>query len=225
MTDRSYNSNDPSFLASRDLDGDLSPEERAQLERAIAASPTMREDAEEIRAVDRLVKQWAVQPVEVDWEHHAANIIARIECEETPAERAALDRVLVRWKSQPLDLDEDAFTTAVKDRLVGVVGSRTRRAWVWRLGVPLAAAAAVAIALTARIWIAPMGQPVAVVRFGSSHSADRVDGSTAAKMVSNVSYARAVVDRPTATDDEGWISIGSLGAGPPDGHFSEGPPI
>lgn len=227
MTDTPYNPDDPNFLASQRLDGDLSPEERAALDRAIEASPELRQQAEGIAAVDGIVKRWADLPVEIDWQHHAANIVARIEQEETPEERAAIDGLLLRWKAHPVDLDEDSFTTAVTDRLADSAASRpsrTRRAWLWRLGAPLAAAAAVVITLTARFWSAPVGRSMAVVHYAATSPEFVASGPDAAKIVSIVSYARTVVDRSAEADGGGWISIGSLGAGLPDGRFSKGPP-
>lgn len=220
MTESGYNPNDPAFLLSRGLDGDLTAEEQSSLDAAIAGSESLRAEDEGFRAVDGVVRGWASRPVEIDWESHAALIVARVRREETDDERAGLNSLLDRWGRAQVVFDERSFTSGVQARLRGRAGLRPRHARILRLGVPLAAAAAVAMTLTARVWRPAPPEPVCVVRFAAAVTTTPSGAAGSATAV--VAFDRTRVER-LSDSGGGGISLGFLGAESPG--YVEGPPI
>jgi|GEM_PF-5926039 len=108
-----HDADDPIFWASRDLDGDLLPQERARLSKRLAESDDLHREAEGLCRVDRLVRRWGESGPDVDW---------------------------------------DDFHASVLDRIEGGAVATRRLRWVVRIGVPLAAAAAIFIAVTTTMW-------------------------------------------------------------------------
>jgi len=149
MSEKPYNPDDPGFLISRSLDQDLSDDERRRLDQVLAESESLRAEADRLRAVDRLIKRWGARPVELDWEPHAATVHARVAGGDEDKNLRKLDGLLKLWGERRVSMDGERFTEAVMAR----VGATRRRsstyALIFRLAVPLAAAAAVAFALTA----------------------------------------------------------------------------
>lgn len=156
MTDADFNPDDAGLLASRDLDGDLSGDERRRLGDALDASESLRADADAMRRVNELVHRWAAAPAELDWDAYAALIDARCRAGRDAQDRPELDGLLKRWARSDVAHDDEQFTTDVMRRVgAGTVPARKekRNPWIYRLGVPLAAAAVLAFALIGGSWM------------------------------------------------------------------------
>lgn len=198
MNDESTNPKDPSFLLSRRLDGDLTDKERRQLDEALKSSESLRAEEASIKKLNALLRRWSSAPVELDWEAHAALINGRCEAADTSQDESDLDGILERWGRDGIDFDEKNFATDVMRRVGDGrdVGTPSRNPWVFRIGVPLAAAAALAFALLGGPWmsgkpnpqiaenlptkIAPVGvipfdAPVCIVQFARAAPSGPVD--------------------------------------------------
>lgn len=211
MSETPYNPDDPAFLLSRSLDEKLSEEEQEALDRALASSETLRAEAARLRSLDRLVKRWGNRPIELDWEHYSALTEAQLVHDGDADKLRQVDLMLDKWASQTVSIDAEAFTTAV---MAGVRAERKAKSWhrvVFRLGVPLAAAAAVVFAVTGTLWLKPdsgsecrieigyaqhMGAPSdgsadlpePVVVFGQVAGSQKVASASSARTSSGVSF-------------------------------------
>lgn len=167
MSGDAYNPNDLAFLLSRSLDGDLSADERRRLDEALSQSESLRFEASKLEAVKGLIERWGKRPIEVDWIHHAALTSACAGCADD--ERLGkVDDLLLRWRNRNVGVEAIDLTAGV----LAKVRSERRRAnpyrLVLRLGVPLAAAAAIALVVTATTWFAPARNPICQVAIGPS---------------------------------------------------------
>lgn len=208
MNGEAYNLDDPLFAVSRSLDEDLPEDERRKMEEALAASESLRAEAEALRATDRLVKRWASTPAELDWRRHAELIEAQATGEESK-ELEKVDHLLGRWgRTEPL-LDEDAFAAAVMAKVRSEGRRSMRSSLLFRLGAPLAAAAAVAIAITGSLWLRPSSEPTTYVAYVSSYSSDQVHLDR--RSVGVVSFVRTPVE-PDAMVVPTGMSFGSVGS-------------
>ncbi len=208
MSDEGYNPDDPLFALSRSLDEELPEDVRQKMEEALAASEALRAEAESLRATDRLVKRWASPPADLDWGRHAALIEAQAPGDDSE-ELDKLDRLLERWgRTVPL-LDEGSFTAAVMAKVRLERRRAARSSMLFRLGAPLAAAAAVAIAITGSLWLMPSGEPIPYVNYARELSTDRVDAGRPSVTV--VSFVRTPVEQAGITVPEG-MSFGSVGS-------------
>lgn len=167
MTADAYNPDDLAFLISRGLDGDLSPEERRRLDESLAQSESLRTEASKLETVDRLIRRWGRMPVEVDWKHHAALTSACVESADD--ERLGqVDDLLRRWRNRNVGVEAIDLTAGV----LAKIRSERRRTrpyrLVLRLGMPLAAAAAIALAVTVSTWFTPPRDPIYRVAIGPS---------------------------------------------------------
>ena len=224
MSETSYNPNDSAFLASRSLDEQLSTSERQRLDDAMAASESLRAEAEEIRAIDRLVKRWGIGEVELDWATHGKLIEAKALSRPDDDRDCKLDELLERWAGVSARIDDEEFTAAVMAR----VPSRRHRVWrrslVFRLSVPLAAAAAVALVVTGTLldWSSP--SPRVEISIRQRHAA--VESPSEPTRVAMVSFRRepAVGFAPEPTSP--GISFMVVGASPlPEDWPDEVPPL
>jgi len=167
MTADAYNPDDLAFLISRRLDGDLSPTEQRRLGDALAQSESLQAEASKFEAVTHLVERWGKAPVDVDWKHHAALTSACVESADD--ERLGqVDDLLSRWRNRNVGVETIDLSTGV----LAKIRSERRRArpyrLVLRLGVPLAAAAAIALAVTVSTWFTPPRNPIHQVAIGPS---------------------------------------------------------
>ncbi len=156
MNEAPFNPDDFGFLASRDLDGDLTGEERRRLGDALDASESLRADAVAMRKVSELVRRWAAAPVEIDWDAHAGLIDARCQADDDAQDRPELDRILKRWARDDVAHDDEQFTADVMQRVsktASTARTRSGRPWIIHLAVPLAAAAVLALALIGGSWM------------------------------------------------------------------------
>jgi hypothetical protein len=143
----------------------LSDEERKRLEALLAKSEELRAEADEFRALDRLIKRWGAQPVELDWEPHGAVVDARIDAEDEEEDLGRIDEWLQRWGDRGFEIDEERFTAGVMAR-IGASRRSPMRSLIFRIGTPLAAAAAIAVALTATFWSPRPSDPMCDVVIG-----------------------------------------------------------
>jgi anti-sigma factor RsiW len=208
MSDEGYNPDDPLFALSRSLDEKLPEGERRRMDEALAASEALRAEAESLRATDRLVKRWASAAPELDWGRHAALIEAQAPDDDSE-ELNRLDRLLERWGRTVPPLDEGSFTAAVMARVRSERRRAARSSLLYRIGAPLAAAAAVAIAITGSLWLMPSGEPITHVVYVSTLSTDPVDEDRPS--VSMVSFVRRPVEPAEITAPAG-LSFGSVGS-------------
>ncbi len=203
MTDRGYNPDDPGFLASRRLDEELPAEAQARLDAALSASPALREEAEQLRAVDDLVKRWGAGSEEVDSEPFVKSVVGAVESQHDSVELRRVDSLLAGWRDEDLGIDSDRFVEGV----MGRVAPRRRapgHQWIIRLGVPLAAAAAVMFAVTTTLQRGSIDQDPGSVS---------VDWGTVAGTV-EVAFARSADPSPADGLDNDEIGFVSVGAGP-----------
>lgn len=214
MTSDAYNPDDLAFLISRGLDGDLSPAERRRLDEALSQSESLRAEASKFEAIGQLVERWGETPVEVDWQHHAALTSA---CAGSADDErlGKVDDLLRRWRNRNAGTEGIDLTTSVLAR----ISSERRRAapyrFVYRLGIPLAAAAAIALAVTATMWFTPARDPICRVAIGpSSWSPAGVERGVQSRAV--VSFAQSgeaagTIQKPSAI---GFATIGVEPLGP-----------
>jgi len=189
MTADAYNPDDLAFLISRGLDGDLSPAEGRRLDEALSQSESLRAEASKFEAVGQLVERWGEKPVEVDWQHHATLTSA---CAGSADDErlGKVDDLLRRWRNRSVGIEGIDLTTSV----LAEIRSERRRAtpyrFVFRLGIPLAAAAAIALAVTATTWFTPARDPICRVAIGpSSWNAAGVERGVQSRVV--VSFAQS----------------------------------
>ncbi len=233
MSETGYNPDDPAFLLSRSLDEELSGDQRERLERALAASESLQAEAEQLRAVDRLVKAWAAKPIELDWDHHAALACAQPESEEDSEDLCKVDRLLDRWGARSAPVDAEEFTAAVLARVRGSRGRRSRRGLIFRLGAPLAAAAAIGVVLTGRSWLAPPAKPVCQVVYESMiatraapHDLQAAAGAgERTAPVAVVAFNRTPVASVTEMSGPVGVSLGTIGSAPLVGFAGGSPPL
>lgn len=200
--------NDPLFLVSRSIDGDLSAVEQIRLDKLLAASAGLRADAEKLRAVASLLESRRLDRAQVDWKLHEKLVLAHID--EGEADLADVDRLLQSWGQKSPDYNEQALNDAVMAR-VAPARKRRRSAWriVARLGAPLAAAAAVVLAVTAT-WFAPDTQisldSVTIVQIGPLAAGSEPDAS-----LTVVTFARKTNSPPSTNESLtfGYMTLGS----------------
>ncbi len=206
--DEKFNLNDPLFLVSRGLDGDLSAQEEIRLEELLAASPELRAESEQLKIVSQLVKSRRAVHAQIDWKLHEKLVLASIEDHES--ELAGVDGLLAAWGGRKPKYDERVLADGIMVR-IAPARERRRSAWrvVARLGAPLAAVAAVVLAVTAT-WFAPLVQvsmtPVTVVQIGPAQG-----GVGSGVSVAIVSFARPADSAAPAEESLsfGYMTLGS----------------
>jgi hypothetical protein len=159
-------------LLSEAPDGELTPGERAEVRRALAADPAAEATARAYEHLNDLLAGWRALPDAFDWEEfarQAADHVSRAaagqgseasgrpEALEARPGIEAVDRLVDDWAVPVPEVDWDALksriSAAVREEVARAeqerVGAplRWRRAARWgaRVGAPLAAAAAIAI--------------------------------------------------------------------------------
>ena len=225
MSEAPYNPNDPAFLLSRSLDEELSDEEQQRLDKALASSESLRSEAMQLRAVDRLVTRWGARPAKLDFEHHAALVVAQAVDGEDIKTLRKVDQLIKRWGSRGVLHDEERFTAAVVDKVARESMRTTRRGLVLRLGAPLAAAAAIVFAVTSGVWWPSYPEAVCRVEFGSSVTALALHTEVGGGPGAIVSFGRAPIDEVASSPVQGGISFGTVGSTPPTALPGESPPL
>ncbi|UCE61725.1 MAG: hypothetical protein JSU63_08245 [Phycisphaerales bacterium] len=223
MIEEPYNPNDPLFLASRSLDEDLSESERQRLEDALADSESLRAEVEKLRQVDHLVRRVADNEVELDWDAHARLIRAKVLDGRDTEREKKLDALLAHWGGVEVGVDKRAFTAAVV-RKIGVPTRRPgRRSLIFRLGVPLAAAVAIALAFTGVFRSGSSIGPISEVSISRFAMVTPAGGS---ESTSIVSFGRQPAESYVPESTTPGISFIVLGASPmPEDYMEEAPPL
>jgi len=226
MTDAPINSNDPLFAFSRGLDGDLTDAERAVLSARLAASAELCEEADAIRALDGLLKRWANEPIEMDWHSHAGHTVERLgepRDAEAPSDDAQLlHSLLCRWNQPPAELfEEDRFAADVMARIETETPTSSTGGRYWRIGFPLAAAAAILLAMLPMLRMARIHDPIQIVVFAREEVSDGTAGSAGVDLTDRrvvVAFAQAA---PAGwTPEEDGVGLGYVGSGDEDEGWS-----
>jgi len=166
MPDASYNPNDPEFLASCARDSELPDAAQDRLDTHLRGSERLRVFASDLGNLDDLIGKWANEKVELDWEAHAALIEARIDGDIDEEALASVDSLLERWGTHTPEIDEGRFVSEVSRRVSASRPTHRTRRLIFRIGAPLAAAAAVALVTTAWLWDRSVPHPFVQVSYG-----------------------------------------------------------
>ncbi len=153
MSEAPHNPKDPAFLASRALDEALDAESQRALDEALEASAELRMEADQLASVDRLVKRLGEDPVELDWNAYASLISERIAGADDEVVASNVDALVARWGATRVEMDGDGFSASVLQRINATEKRRSQRRFIFRLGAPLAAAAAVAMIVGGTFWL------------------------------------------------------------------------
>ena len=146
----------------------------------IRASESLRAEADALKRVDGLVKRWAIDSSDVDCDALIEAVMRQIE-PEPHEELAPVDQLMQRWGVDTPNLDASRFHAAIMAR-IDDRSSRGRRVFpILRIGAPLAAAAAVVLAITAHFWQPPAIEPIRLVQYMAPSS---VGGSQGLSRVS-----------------------------------------
>lgn len=220
MSDSNINPNDPAFLASRALDESLPAVAKASLDEALDASKEVRALGRQMEAVDRLVKKWGRRSPDIDWVCHEKLIKARVEAIGEEDQLDGVDDLIAKWASPP-PIDQHRFETAVMNRIRRERPANRRRI-IFRIGLPLAAAAAIAIVATGILWPSLSTQPMVQVDMGPP---ERFASSDAARTaVAFVSFDRTPRPRDI-TGRRPVLSFLAVGSSPSSRMMEESPPL
>ncbi len=220
MSASNLNPNDPAFLASRALDESLPVSAKAGLDQALDASEDLRTLAKQMEAVDRLVKNWGRRSPDIDWAFHEKLIKARVEAIGEDDRLDGVDDLIAKWASPP-PIDEHRFESAVMNR-IRRERPAIRRRILFRIGVPLAAAATVAIVATGMLWPSLSTQPMVQVDIGPPERF--VSSDSARTAVAFVSFDRTPRLRDI-TEPRPVLSFLAVGSGPSGRMMEESPPL
>jgi len=208
MNAESMDHHDPLFLVSRSLDDDLSAAESSALDAALAASAELRVEAAQIADAQGLVNRWSMSIPAIDTTGLNQRVMSAVHEEASHRELADVDAALRRW-SQPVEFDDAAFTSGVLKKLQEE-RTRQRMRLVYRIGAPLAMAAAVALVVTSGLWFSPT--PVVNVVIGphsdSLSSADAVRDAGQAV----VTFVRDPVEDRLVRRSAPMVSMVSVGS-------------
>jgi hypothetical protein len=206
MTELPFNPYDPAYLFSRSLDEPISPEEQEILARAVSRNPGLAKELDSLRQVSDVVRRWSLRSDSQGITDLNDRVISVIKGGDAFQE-AKLDHVLARWKTTEPVFDDQAFTRTVMQavgrshRLAG-----TRR-WVLRIGMPLAAAASIMLALVGVRWF-ESHEPVSVVWIGPRGRVE--DEPTGEVQITRlVQFDRTTVAEATVHTSVTVISVGS----------------
>lgn len=211
MLSNEYNANDPLFLVSRNLDGDLNEEERARLAGMLAESPQLAAEAAGMAAVANAVARRREGVAQVDWPAHRDLIQAGIADEED--ELQPVDRLLAAISRAKPVYDEEALIASVLGGIEPAAKRRTRWGVLARLGAPLAAAAAIVLAVTSTFEpaVVPTSiKPITIVQIGPQGES----GAGGGESVSVVSFVRSTAVTPAAdfVNSVGYMTVGAMPA-------------
>lgn len=208
-----HNPNDPLFLASRAIDGDLSTEEKQILDCALKQSPELRAEVSKLQATQGLVAQWGDAQAAIDWDAFGDSVAKLAMTESESSEVDRVDQLVARWASSTPDIELDGFADGVMAELATKKRSSPLR-YVIRLGMPLAAAAAIALAVIPGFWKQPVSgthsQEVIRVNIGPSQFA----AMTGTKPVERSVVAFARDEAVEVTSETTKISFISLSSAP-----------
>lgn len=217
MKDPAFNPDDLLFRLSQALDGELSESDRRELERSIEQDPHLRDDARKLSDLHKLLARWSAANPDVDWDAFAKSV-ERLAVTESEAEKLdRVDELLANWADTTPQLDWDEFTHDVMAELQPASRASTLYRNLLRIGMPLAAAAAIAIAFWGPFGngggSGPINQvalqtelsPVVQVRIGAPIETRPVAIASASRAV--VSFSREPLTEPIVGCEESDISF------------------
>lgn len=211
MDDASYNPYDPAFLLSRSFDEELTEDEQRRLDEALASSPSARREAEELRALDRLIRRWGAEEVALDWENQRHLIVAEASSEDDAEALGKVDALIERWGAEVVAFDEERFTESVMKQVASEPG-RKWRGLILRLGAPLAAAAAIAVAVTIGIDRPAPRNPVSLIEFDLHLAMVDLRTTQTGTPTAVVSFSRLPVEVGEEHTDETVMGFGFVGS-------------
>lgn len=204
MSENRYDATDPLFLLSKSLDEVLTAEERERLDQAIVSGRVTQAEIRDWRATHVLLGRWASKTGDVLVANLEPEVLRRV---QSQPDDEALDGLLSGWGHSEPEVDWDYFHGGVM-REVRALRLRQRRPAVWlRIGLPLAAAAAVVFAAMISLRTRQVESSRVVVRIGLHAAGERVvAGSDVRTTVSfgRVSVGPEMMDRPAAGISSGW---------------------
>lgn len=223
MTEEIYNANDTLYLFSCGLDETLSDKQRRDVDKALAALPSLSQQAEALRATAVLLGRWSKQRLDCDWARQAQSISDQIG-DGTTGEFDQLDALLGRWSATRASFDADAFTAGVVARVEQASARGATSKALFRIGAPLAAAAAIALVVVGTLWFqTPLASSVHVVYYSSAARGDAAVG--AGRVECLVAYHRDPVEPHSIGGGVPGLSFISVGSSPLRDSFEEQPPI
>lgn len=198
-------------LLSERRDGEASADDHAAIERAIAEDPANARSAEAYDRLHALLNDWRSVPETVDWKASARHVAERIRVDHSSRDDAdergfALTDKLVREHAGPMPpVDWSALSMRISNAVREEAGRsshsrRSKRAWIVRVGAPLAAAAVLALAA---IWWTTAG-PKAPIDGGPGRESlvlVALDMPVAVGQVS-ISFDRSAAGAPDRTDED-----------------------
>ncbi|HKQ47310.1 MAG TPA: zf-HC2 domain-containing protein [Phycisphaerae bacterium] len=157
-------------LLSERADGELTSEQRADLERALASDADLARQAGAYQGLHALLDAWRAVPSDIDWQNLSARISREVGEEAALVAVEPIDNLVSRAHGPIPDVDwpqlQSRISAAVRADAAAGHGAGTgltRRSWsrmakrIVAIGAPLAAAAAIALAL----WLPRTSSPVA----------------------------------------------------------------
>ena len=144
MTESTIHPDDPLFLVSRQLDGDLSETESKELAVRLAASAELADAARRMRSTDEAIRRAMPSLPALDWVRETELVLGRIADDGANSGDQQIDTVLERW-AQATSVQDDDLAKRVINTVAGAAKASSRRRLVLPWAVPLAAAAAIAM--------------------------------------------------------------------------------
>jgi hypothetical protein len=188
-----------------------------------------------MRAAAILLKRWAAEPIESNWAAHEKAIRVSTVNATIQEVDARVDEWLKRWGVETPDVDTDRFASAVTAKIrAGSPQACERRGLttyrlLFRIGAPLAAAAAIALVVTSGLW-APVptkptaSKPSAPVVLVSLAPGGAADGPANGASVVFVAFDREPCEEPGQIASTG-ISFMTMGSAPLTEESAEVPPL
>lgn len=156
-------------LLSERADGELTPEQRADLERALAFDADLARQARAYQGLHALLDAWRALPVNINWQTLSARISREIGHESASVASDPIDDLVSHTHGPIPDVNwsqlKSRISTAVRADAAmrqGAGARLMRRSWsrtakrIVAVGAPLAAAAVIALAL----WLPRTSSPV-----------------------------------------------------------------
>ncbi len=197
-----YNPNDPAFLASRALDESLTNEQRELLN-------DLNDEAESFRSVDDFVKSLRDEKIDIDWATFQQTIQDRITSEYDDAQLDRVDELVQGATELPDSWNEKRFTQGVLQKIESTSQVRHPKLRWMKAMMPLAAAAAIALAVTMMPWQDSTNAPTSIVSIGPSiHLGHRLPLKNAVALVS-FRHEPIAADETASRSRVSFVSIGS----------------
>ncbi len=147
MSDDLYNPTDPLFLLSRSLDEPLTDEDRLRLNEFMQSGAASRVDAQRFLSLNRLLRDWKSQNSILFDRELPDRVLAAIRANPMVENRDdSLEDLLSQWRKESPAIDWVRFQSDVMCEIRREERFSKSRRLVFRMGVPLAAAAAIAFA-------------------------------------------------------------------------------